>query len=312
MGGGSYSSKDWGTFSSARAYSDPKTTTRDIYRKSSIDPALDPKQFRIRESVDGSDNPESTPIIIGLDVTGSMSPVLDAVARKGMKTVCEEIYNRKPITNPHICILGIGDVECDKAPFQATQFEADIRIFENLEKLYLEQGGGGNDHESYILAWYFAQYRTKTDSFLKRGRKGFIFTIGDEEITPFVSAEALREHLGDTNVRDFSAQELYDMASTEWNIFHIILKQGNHASRNFDTVNKSWQRVIGNERTIPLDDHTKIGEVIVSVLEMFAGKSLSATASSWDGSTSITVSSALETVAGLPAISASKHIDMYL
>ena len=310
MGGGSYSSKDWTSFSKSRKYDDPKTTTRDIYRRGALDEALDPHKFRIRESVDGPDNPESTPIILALDVTGSMSPVLDSIARKGLKTVCEEIYNRKPITNPHICVLGIGDVECDKAPFQATQFEADIKIFEQLEKLYLESGGGGNDHESYILAWYFAQYRTKTDSFTKRGRKGFIFSVGDEEITPGLSAESLRHHLGDKNVRDFSAQDLFDMVSMEWNIFHIVIKEGHYASRHLGQVKKSWEDVIGAEHLILLDDHTKVGEVIVSILEMLAGKKLADTVASWDGSTSVIVGAALKDLS-VPSTS-SKTVEAYL
>jgi hypothetical protein len=312
MGSGSYSSRDWTSFSSARKYDDPKTTTRDIYKKSGLDDALDPKQFKIRESVDGPDNPESTPVILGLDVTGSMSPVLDSIARKGLKTICEEIYNRKPIPNPHICVLGIGDVECDRSPFQATQFEADIRIFEQLEKLYLESGGGGNDHESYILAWYFAAYRVKSDSFSKRGRKGFIFTIGDEEITPVITADALRKHLGDTNVRDFSAQDLFEIVSPEWNVYHIILKEGSHAYLYFPQVKKSWENVIGFEKTIPLDDHTKVGEVIVSILEMMAGKKLAEVTNAWDGSTSVVVENALKNVGVSANKPTHKSVDAYL
>jgi hypothetical protein len=310
MGGGSYSSKDWDSFSTKRAYSDPKTTTKHIYSRGSMDEALDPKKFKLRESVDGPDNPESTPIIIGLDVTGSMSPVLDVIARKGLKTVCEEIYNRKPVTNPHICVLGIGDVECDRSPFQATQFEADIRIFEALEKLYLEGGGGGNSHESYILAWYFAQYRTKTDSFSKRGRKGFIFTVGDEEVTPKISGDNVKHFMGDKQARGFTAQELFTLVTSEWDVFHIIVKQGSHARSQFNYVKDSWEEIIGAQRTIPLDDHTKIGEV--STLEVAAGKNLADIAASWDGKTALVVEDALKSMAGTVVPKAKKGVDAYL
>ena len=296
MGGGSYTDKDWKSFSTTRKYDDPKTTTKDIYNKSKIDEALDPKKFSIRESLDGPDNPQATPIIIGLDVTGSMDPVLDAMARKGMKTVCQEIYDRKPVTDPHICTLGIGDVEWDRYPFQATQFEADIRIFEQLEKIYLEEGGGGNDHESYILAWYFATHRVKADSFAKRGQKGFIFTIGDEEITPIITHQHFKEHLNDGQMDDMGCRELYDLTFPEWEIFHVIVKEGHHARSHFGQVSKSWQDVIGAQRTIPLDDHTKIGEVIVSILEIAAGKEHGKVINSWDGSTAVTVDNALKSV----------------
>jgi hypothetical protein len=310
MGSGGYRSKDWDSFSSSRAYHDPGTTTDDIYSHRSLHKDLDPKNFDMRESLDGDDNPNSTPLIVGLDVTGSMDAVLDVIARQGLKTVCEEVYNRKPITDPHICVLGIGDVECDHAPFQATQFEADIRIFQQLEQIYLERGGGGNDHESYILAWYFAKFRTKTDSFSKRGKKGYIFTVGDEEVTPEIPSDAFKTFLNDDDMRSYSASELFDLVYPEWNVFHIIIKQGSHARAAFKDVEKSWHDVIGNQRTIALDDHTKIGEIIVSVLEMASGKSLADTAKSWDGTTSVVVGDALKSLSTEKAVA--KGIDSYL
>jgi len=310
MGSGGYSKKDWTSFSTSRGYDKASTKTEDIYSKSSIDDALDPKQFKFRESVDGPDNPESTPVIIGLDVTGSMTYVLDVMARKGMKTVCEEIYNRKPISDPHICALGIGDVECDRSPFQATQFEADIRIFKDLEKIWLEKGGGGNDHESYILAWYFAKFRTKTDSFAKRGRKGWIFTIGDEEITPAIGSRSFQDFLGDGQMRDYTAQELFDLVLPEWNVFHVIVKEGSHASRNYRSVYESWAKVVTEQHIIPLDDHTKIGEVIVSTMELAAGKNLADIAGTWDNTTALAVNASLAAIEAGGAIQ--KGIDSYL
>ncbi len=295
MGGGSYTTKSWGKFSASRGYDKVSTRTEDIFSTRTLDESLDPLKFDKRESVDSGDNLESTPIIIGLDVTGSMAPVLDAVARHGLKTVCEEIYKRNPVSDPHICTLGIGDVEYDRSPFQATQFEADVRIFEALEKLYLEQGGGGNNHESYTLAWYFAKYRTLTDSFRVRGRKGFIFTIGDEEITPVLSGEAVSKFLGDAQVTDYTADELYNLVHPEWNVYHIIIKQGSHARVYFDNVMRSWSEVIG-QRAIPLEDYTKLGEVIVSLLEVSSGKSIKDVTNSWDGSTAVAVDSALKNV----------------
>jgi hypothetical protein len=294
MGSGGYSRSAWTSFSTSRKYDDPKTTVDDVYASKGMDPDLDPKNFSVRESVDGDDNPNSTPLIIGLDVTGSMAAVLDAIARQGLKTICEEVYNRKPITDPHICALGIGDVEWDQYPFQATQFEADIRINEQLEKIYLERGGGGNDHESYILAWYFAKFRTKTDSFTKRGVKGSIFTIGDEEITPKIHGSHFEKFMGDGQMRAYTAQELFDLVYPEWNVFHLIIKQGSHARSHYEQVRDSWAKVIGDQHVISVEDHEKCGEIIVSILEMMTGKSIDEVANSWDGSTAIEVKSSLK------------------
>jgi len=296
MGSGSYSSKDWSDFSTSRGYHKATTKTSDIYASRDLHEDLDPKKFTVRESVDSDDNPNSTPIILGLDVTGSMGRVLDRIARQGLKTVCEEIFSRKPVSDAHVAILGIGDVLYDRAPFQATQFEADVRIFEHLEKLFLEGGGGANDSESYILAWYFAKYRTSIDSFNKRGQKGFIFTIGDEEITPKMSSQDISRFFGDTDAQDFTAKSLYEAVYPEWNIYHIIIKETAHASHNFESVKNSWEDVIGAQRVIPLEDFTALGETIVSVLEVANGKPIEKVVNSWEDAIAVAVSGALVNV----------------
>ena len=76
----------------------------------------------MRESRDSDLNPASTAIVVGLDVTGSMGMIADALARKGRWAPwSEEIWpvNRCPI--PILC-AGIGDVLYDRAPLQVTQF----------------------------------------------------------------------------------------------------------------------------------------------------------------------------------------------
>jgi len=268
MGGGSFSSSAFRTYSTTRGY-DRAKNAQQIYKASGLDPEFDPRNFRYRESVDGPDNPESTPVIIGLDVTGSMGPVLLAMAKEGLRDACQGIYDGKPISNPHICTLGIGDVEYDRAPFQATQFEADIRIFEQLERLFLEKGGGGNSYESYILAWYFAKYRTVTDSFKKRGRKGFIFTLGDEQCTPGIPQYAFDKFFGDSKQGYMSAEQLFQEASAEWDIYHMVIKQGSHIgglSSRYEIVRKSWSAVIGEQRVIGLNDYAQAGKKMVEVM----------------------------------------------
>jgi len=118
MGGGSWSTNDWNNYSSKNVSN--KATVDQIYTSRSIVNELDPKGVKIRESCDSVDNPNSTALIVGLDVTGSMDSLLDSMARKGLPTLCEEVYNRKPISNPHIMCMGIGDANCDEAPLQVT------------------------------------------------------------------------------------------------------------------------------------------------------------------------------------------------
>lgn len=291
MGGGRWDPKDWGTYTTVtRNYA--SSTVDDIYSRS-LDPDLDPKSIKMRESRDSVDNPKSTPLIVALDVTGSMSMVLDAMARQGLNTLVSEVYDRKPITDPHVMCMGIGDAEAgDRAPLQATQFEADLRIAKALEKLYLEQGGGGNNYESYALAWYFAATRTSIDSFEKRGKKGYLFTLGDEEPTPYLRAADIERVLGDKLQADLQISDLLTMVSRQWEVFHLIVEEGSHAHAYPDRVKKKWRDLLG-QNVIQLADHTKMGEVIVSTLQVREGMEKDKVADSWDGTTSIVVKKAI-------------------
>ena len=56
-----------------------------------------------------------------------MDPVLHELIENALPRLFEEIYNRKPIPDPHVMLNGIGDVLFDQAPLQITQFEAEAQ-----------------------------------------------------------------------------------------------------------------------------------------------------------------------------------------
>lgn len=257
-------------------------STEQIYTARGMKSELDPKGITMRESKDSLENPESNAIIIGLDVTGSMGIVLDAMVR-GLGTLMEEIYDRKPVSDPHVMCMGIGDMMCDSAPLQVTQFEADIRIAEQLTDIWLERGGGGNNHESYILPWYFAATKTDIDCWNVRQKKGYLFTVGDECITPVLKKELVQKYLGYGPQEDLSAEDVYEMASQKYEIFHVMVAEGSYmryGSRRDDAV-RSWTNVLG-QRALMLSDHTKLPQIVVSAIQMNEGMSTDEIAASWD------------------------------
>ena len=142
MGGGSWSSQSWSNYSQTNVSG---KTQSQVFSSNQLDEGLDPKKFTngIRESVDSADNPLSTPVAIFTDVTGSMGRTAEAVIRK-LDVVCQELLDRAPVTDVHLLTGAIGDAYTDRSAFQATQFEADIRIAEQTQKIYIEGNGGGN------------------------------------------------------------------------------------------------------------------------------------------------------------------------
>lgn len=302
MGCGTFTSSDWSSYTTSRGYT-AKSTVSDMYKSTSVKDTMEPVGVTFRESCDSEEHPNSTPIILGLDVTGSMGSVLETVSKK-LNTLITEVYDREPVKDPQIMIMAFGDVECDRHPLQVSQFESDIRIAEQLNDVYFERGGGGNDGESYTLPWYFAARHTKIDSFEKRGKKGFLFTMGDEPYLNNLSKEAIKKFVGDDIQADLTANELLTEVSRQYEVYHLMIEEGSGMRWGRNEVIDKWTNLLG-QRAILVSDCTKIPEIIVSILEVAAGKDAKEVVDSWDGSTSVAVSKA---ISGLTTVDDSKEL----
>jgi hypothetical protein len=267
MGSGSFDARAYYAFSSTTR----GKATDEIYSARSISKNLNPKGVKIRESRDSADNPNSTPIIVAIDVTGSMGIIADVLAREGLGTLFTELLDRKPITDPHLMFMAVGDANCDRAPLQVSQFEADNRIVEQLTQIYLEHGGGGNSFESYNLPWYFAAAHTEHDSLIKRGKRGYLFTVGDEEAPQALTRDQIKEFIGDDLEREISPEEMLAEAQRKYDVFHIVIMEGSHARSYPDRVFESWAKLLG-QHVIRLADHKKLAETIISVIEVVEGR----------------------------------------
>lgn len=302
MGYGTFDSASWSSYTTSRGYT-ASSTAKDLYKSTTVKKEFEPVGITYRESCDSEEHPNSTPIILGLDVTGSMNRVLETISKK-LNVLITEIYEREPVKDPQVMIMAFGDVECDRHPLQVSQFESDIRIAEQLNDIYFERGGGGNDGESYTLPWYFAARHTKIDSFEKHGKKGFLFTIGDEPYLTNISAEAIKEFVGDDIQSSLSAEELLAEVSRQYEVYHLMIEEGSGMRWGKDEVVDKWTKLLG-QRAILVSDCTKIPEIIVSILEVASGKDAKEVVDSWDGTTSVAVSKA---ISGLTTVDDSKEL----
>lgn len=295
MGNGRWDAGAWDTYTSTTK----GKAVHENFLSSSLKEAFDPAKVVMRESRDSKDNPASTPLIFGLDVTGSMGMIPNALVADGLGTLVKEILDRKPVTDPHIMMMALGDVTCDRAPLQMTQFEADLRIADQLKQLWVEGGGGGNSFESYNLPWYAAAMKTSVDAYEKRRKKGYLFTIGDEEVpSPLTAAQIEKVFGSKPQVDQFDNHQLLTMAGAMYHVFHIVVEEGHHCRRgNRDKVLAGWRDLLG-QRVIPLADYTKLPEVVVSAIQVTEGVDKAAVTGSWSGATSMVVARAVE---GLPA-----------
>lgn len=249
MGGGSWTSDSFKSYSKSVGRSVSKSgiidsayNNQEMFKARTIDPALDPKNV-IRECCDSAEHPNTLPVILALDVTGSMGDAAVEVAKK-LNIIMTKLYEK--ISDVEFMVMGIGDLAYDDCPIQASQFESDIRIAEQLDKIYFEFGGGWNTFESYTAAWYFGSRHTKLDC-LNRGRKGIIITMGDEQLNPYLPLKGRRSGLmeatGDNLQSDVETKDLYDEASQKFNIYHLDVSHGYRLDIE-DEIEKSYKKYL--------------------------------------------------------------------
>ncbi len=302
MGGGSWNSGQWQTFAAQNVSGKSRAQ---VFTSHGLNEAVDPSKFKngIRESVDSEDNPNSTPVAIFTDCTGSMGMTAHAVVKK-LDVVCEELIARAPVPDVHLMTGVVGDAYSDSAPFQATQFEADNSIADQTKLLYLEGNGGGNGGESYALAWLSMAMQTATDSFDKRKKKGYLFTVGDEPVHGVpgasgrdygVTKDQAKRFLGLDIEADLTAEQCLQLAQRRWNCFHVVI-ESNTGYRS--GIEETFGAIMpDNLIFLEASNVDLLPEVIVSAIEVNEGRNAQQVAASWSGNTSVVVAKAMRALA---------------
>lgn len=270
MGCGSWDTKSFVSYSTARGYDTDSRgvvtgsySNQEMFKAKNIDAALDPKGV-IRECCDNEEHPNTLPVILALDVTGSMGQTAVEIAKR-LNEIMTKLYGQ--IKDVEFMIMGIGDLAYDTYPIQASQFESDIRIAEQLEKVYFEFGGGGNSYESYTAAWYFGARHTKLDCW-NRGKKGIIITIGDERLNPYLPRTAyycgLLNATGDSLQADVETKDLYTETAEKFDIYHINV---NHrGGYDQEQIKKSFLEYLDDKHFCTINKLDDITDTIVEII----------------------------------------------
>lgn len=293
MGGSSWSDDHYADRTAHRAATHTPTFKHDAdvragTARTTIHETLDPKLFKggVRESRDSDAHPNSKPVVVFFDVTGSMEGVprqLQTVLPKLMGLLLRKGY----IVDPQVLMGAIGDYNGqstdasgayirgfggDRAPVQIGQFESGIEMDNDLTNMFLEKGGGGQQppQESYQLAYYFAARKTSCDAWEKRHEKGFLFTIGDERPYSRVTKQEILDVFGDTiENASIPTSQLIRECQERWEIFHIIPAETSHGRD--PELRRVWGDLIGAEQVITIEDANNICEVIGSTIGLMEG-----------------------------------------
>lgn len=284
MGAGSWSAAAYDASTAFKAtrgisdfdYSDTTKSSRSL-SDWQVHPDLDPKWTagaasplagqKVRESRDSDDHPTSVPVAVIFDETGSMGNIPRVMVKK-LPELYGLLLRKGYVEHPQIMYGAVGDAYSDRVPLQIGQFESDNRADEDLSKIFLEGNGGGQQTESYDLAMYFMANHTATDAWEKRGKRGYLFLIGDESYYPNVNPTQVRNIIGEELAEPLDTKALAAQLQEKWDVYFIIPQHGSYFRHTH--ITDSWRELFG-QNVILLDDEEAVCESIALAIGLAEG-----------------------------------------
>ncbi len=261
MGYGGYSYEAHKAITRSRA----TLPTQKVFGQRACHPLMRPHGVKVRECRDSAEHPKTTPIVLALDVTGSMGEIPARLARDELPHLMKTLLDHG-VPDPQVLFMAVGDAFHDQAPLQVGQFEATADLMDQwLTWSWLEGQGGPHGHESYELALYFVARHVETDALRLRGKKSYLFLTGDEKPYPTLSRQAVRDVLGDAIEDDVLVRDLVDDVRRGAEPFFLIPDLDR---RGF--VESTWRDLLG-DRVIAMESPADTSNVIGAIVAMSEG-----------------------------------------
>lgn len=279
MGGGSWSSAAYAAASSTRAATgsaftyDRTAKATGIYKAHEL---VDPKRLNkagenVRESLDTPEHPNTKPMVIGFDQTGSMGSIPGEMQKK-LGTVFQLTVD-KGVEDVQVAFSAYGDAaNGEYVPLQISQFESSTeKIDAALDVLFLEGMGGGNNGETSNLLMYYLAYHTRTDAYDKRGVKGKFYLIADEKQIPITAAH-VRDYIGDEKpLGELGFHAIAAAVSEKWDVTVLLI---NNSSAKYQRSEEFYSDLFGPDNVVIVQDASAIPEMIAGLFAYDSGRSI--------------------------------------
>jgi hypothetical protein len=238
-----------------------KTAAQPVHERKVHD-LMNPKGVT-RESRDSDAHPNSVAIAVILDETGSMqsTPVeMQKVLPKLMTTIIEG-----GTPDPQVLFGAVGDTSNhEAASVQIGQFESGLEMEDDLGRMFMEGKGGGSNHESYQNVIYFFARHTSIDCHEKRGRKGYLFIVGDELPYAKVSRTEVELLFGDMLQDDLDTKDVIAECAQKYEIYYVIPRHTHNG--NDSSIYNAWVKLLGDGHVLKIQDATQICDVVSKVV----------------------------------------------
>jgi hypothetical protein len=213
----------------------------EVFRQTRCHPLMDPRGVKARECRDSIEHPRSLPIVLALDVTGSMGEIPEQLARRELPGFMKLLLDQG-VADPQVLFMAVGDAFSDDAPLQVGQFESTAELMDQwLTWTWLEGQGGGGDCESYDLALHFCARHLETDAWRLRKQRGYLFMTGDERPYPRLSRAVVQKVLGDSLEEDLPLSVVVEEAERAFEPFFLFPDLDRRAR-----CERTWRDVLGD------------------------------------------------------------------
>jgi hypothetical protein len=276
MGGGSWNNDFYEERAKTRAANNVKVFQHDEDVRTgkvatALHELLDPSKLRngVREARDSAEHPHSRPVLVELDVTGSMrtTPV---TVQKSLPKLMTTILTSGALADPQICFVAIGDSQTDRVPLQVGQFESGLQMEDDISRFYLEGNGGGSGEEGYEMGLMFATRYTATDAWEKRKEKGYLFIVGDERAYDEATPHAIHKIFGgEMPSKGVPLSTLITEAKERYHTYFII--PGGTDGSAGETVFNYWTERLGAGHVLRLADVSQICNLIALTIGIVEG-----------------------------------------
>jgi hypothetical protein len=261
VGYGSYSYAAHQAITSARE----AAPTQSVFAQRECHPLMRPHGIEVRECRDSPEHPSTLPIVLALDVTGSMGEIPAQLAKRELPHLMKALLDHG-VRDPQVLFLAVGDAFHDRAPLQVGQFEATAELMDQwLTWSWLEGGGGPHGNESYELALWFVARHVETDALRMRNKRGYLFMTGDEKPYPALSRDAVRSVLGDEIDDDVLLRDLVEDVRRGIEPFFLIPDLERRAA-----IESTWRDLLG-DRVIAMESPHDTTNVIGAIVAMNEG-----------------------------------------
>ena len=209
-------------------------------------------------------NSES-PLVIGIDVTGSMGewpktifsklPYLEHEAKDYLGDETE------------ISFFAVGDAHSDQYPLQVRPFDKGTHLKSRLEELIIEGNGGGQKKESYELP---ALYYARNVDLPKVIRNPVYIFIGDEGFYDIANKDQAEQWARVKLEQSMQTADVFKELQESYSVY-LVRKPyeltGSDSMSSIDQIiSRQWESVLGADHIAPLADPGRVVDVIFGIL----------------------------------------------